>query len=115
MTDQEIFSTAILQLRKQGHRALSRFGGCQYRTDNGSMCAIGACIPPKRYNPNMEGDTITRRPDIMDAINNHNAPFLQDVQSWLHDDIHDIDDDYLAKMEANAVLLSVRYNLEIPA
>lgn len=59
MDKQEIFEKVATHLFTQGERAMG-IEVCQYRADNGRMCAVGCLIPDELYNPRMEeNDAIT--------------------------------------------------------
>lgn len=53
MTEQEIFDTVLVHLRKQGHAAADA-GKCRYRASNGDTCAAGCLIRDEEYMPEME-------------------------------------------------------------
>ena len=65
MTEQEIYDTIIIHLRKQGHKSLLdkpvvMFGRrlavtCAYRGKDGDKCAAGILIPDLDYTSKMEG------------------------------------------------------------
>lgn len=54
MNKQEIFTTVVSHLRRQGRKSLAN-NSCSYRGNDGAMCAIGCLIPDEEYNPAMEG------------------------------------------------------------
>lgn len=56
-TMQQEFDAVVAHLYKQGKRAAVN-GRCRYRSDDGTMCAVGCRIPNEMYDPNMEGDTV---------------------------------------------------------
>jgi len=56
MTRQEMFDTAAKHLLTQRTRSVSEDGNyCNYRGQQGRMCAIGPMIPDEKYSPEMEG------------------------------------------------------------
>jgi hypothetical protein len=66
MTLQEMFDTTIQFLHDQGGPSLAPpdDGGeprCAYRGDGGRRCSVGFWIPDDRYDPDMEGKTITAK------------------------------------------------------
>ena len=61
-TKQELFDFVIPKLREQGKQSLGASNDaeyCRYRGDDGSMCAIGLCIPEDKYSPDFEGVSIS--------------------------------------------------------
>jgi hypothetical protein len=46
-------------LLKQGRQAVDKNGACQYRSDNGCMCAVGVLIDPEKYVPDLEGVSLS--------------------------------------------------------
>lgn len=58
MTPQEVFDTVISHLRKQGCKAIGKFGSCKYRTEDNLRCPIGALIKDDEYSPLMEGHVL---------------------------------------------------------
>lgn len=48
MNEQEIFDKVVNHIRKQGHPAVEN-GTCAYRTEDGSMCAVGCLITDEVY------------------------------------------------------------------
>lgn len=63
MTPQEIFDRVAAHLLNQGRRSVrtDEFYGCAYRGRDGLRCAAGALIPDDEYNPDFEGEPVTRR------------------------------------------------------
>jgi hypothetical protein len=55
-TMQQEFDAVVAHLYAQGKRA-AVLGRCKYRSDEGTMCAVGCRIPNNMYNPAMEGAT----------------------------------------------------------
>lgn len=48
MNEQEIFDKVVNHMRKQGHPSIES-GTCAYRTEDGSMCAVGCLITDEVY------------------------------------------------------------------
>lgn len=106
MTEQEIFDTVLTHLREQGKASTNRSGGCRYRGEGGTTCAVGCLIPDELYDPLIEGlsvvgiieiDVPEYRQDqtqellpILARIKNHigaeHLPLLCELQ-----DAHDMD------------------------
>jgi hypothetical protein len=55
MTPQEIFNTVRTHLLTQGCHSRAGGGGCRYRGDEGTKCAIGCLIPDYMYDSGFEG------------------------------------------------------------
>ena len=55
MTRQEMFDTAAKHLLTQRTRSIGNDNYCNYRGQQGRMCAIGPMIPDEKYSPEMEG------------------------------------------------------------
>ena len=92
MTRQEIFTKVYKHLMKQGRKALSTHGGCQYRSPYGLKCAIGCLIPNGLYDPEWDnygtGVTIilTESKELTKLLGGRrNVNMLQSLQS-VHDD-----------------------------
>lgn len=90
MNKQEIFDKVIQHARTQNKTAINKQNECVYRTKNGLKCFIGCLIPDDKYEPFMEGITISSIL-ILDAIgipNNQrtkqNLSFLRQLQI-IHD------------------------------
>lgn len=61
MTKQEIYTTVVQHLRKQGEKSGETSPTCRYRLEkNGRVlqCAIGCLIPDEYYDPEMEDSKI---------------------------------------------------------
>ena len=52
---QNIFTSVVHHLQKQGVRSLDNGDACAYRGERGRKCAIGAIIPDRLYHEHMEG------------------------------------------------------------
>jgi len=55
---QELFSTVVNHLRKQGKPAQDDEGQCVYRNDEGCMCAVGVLIKEDVYSDEIEGNSL---------------------------------------------------------
>ncbi len=44
---------------KRNPRALTGYGVCKYRTDDGKKCAVGCLIPDEIYNEGLENQTLS--------------------------------------------------------
>jgi hypothetical protein len=55
MTRQEMFDTAAKHLLTQRTRSIGNDNYCNYRGQQGRMCAIGPMIPDEKYSPDLEG------------------------------------------------------------
>ena len=53
-------------LLKQGKQAATE-GKCQYRADDGCMCAVGVVIDPEHYDANFEGGSLSS-PEVRRAV-----------------------------------------------
>lgn len=97
ISKQETFNTVVAHLRRQGCRALSPVGACQYRTRDGKKCAVGCLIPDDIYIPEMEGKPLylsyiepnhaDNRPTVVcEIVRNlgHDVDLARDLQ-YVHD------------------------------
>jgi hypothetical protein len=83
--NQKTFNKVARHLLKQKKKAVSCFNDCLYRTDTGLRCGIGALIPNRLYNKNMESTNPigpTLKP-ILKSLG-HDPQFCQDLQ-FIHD------------------------------
>jgi len=62
MNNQQAFEKSARHILNQGERSIGEDGDCQYRGQNGNMCALGCLIPDRKYDPTFEGR------DIFDVI-----------------------------------------------
>ena len=60
MTQREVFDKVKNHLLVQGARAQDGVGACQYRDDEGLMCAVGCLISDEHYSTALEGHSIRR-------------------------------------------------------
>jgi hypothetical protein len=77
-------------LLKQGKQATSE-GKCQYRADDGCMCAVGVMIDPEYYDANFEGGSLSS-PDVRKAVAlslgideaqiDYNTPMHKMMRAW---------------------------------
>lgn len=94
MTPQEIFDTVATHLFTQGHRAFDdNLNRCAYKTQDGSMCAVG-CLIQDYYKPSMDRNAYGT--DIRSVY----SLFKSDLPDWigsnmkllvLLQDVHDVD------------------------
>ena len=87
MDKQKTFDVVARHLLKQGCRATTEEGMCQYRDEYGRKCAIGILIPEDRYSPSLEGRDVKswscKELEIINATL-EDVSFLQELQR-LHD------------------------------
>jgi hypothetical protein len=90
MNQQEIFDKVVTHLRKQGQPAKNEDGECQYRTEDGLMCAVGCLIPDNLYREQFEGylieDLFANNIAIQSFLGVENENLLAELQI-IHDDI----------------------------
>lgn len=88
MNAQQVFDWVIEFLADQGEKSLSGTGddeACQYRTERGLACAVGACIPDDLYIDNMENyDPEQLYSRYSDLEFGENVPLLFELQN-IHD------------------------------
>lgn len=85
MNKKEIFYKVAKHLMKQGRRAVSSSGLCQYLADDGTKCAVG-CLIPKKYNPkNLNGGVYGPVNEVLGKLGlKQHTEFLHELQV-LHD------------------------------
>ena len=97
MTPIEISEKIRDHLINQNAKALNEYGGCRYRGNNGSMCAVGCLITDEVYTPDLECATVSAD-RIIDALNKsgielkHNTPLMFMLRNWQQ--YHDADYGY---------------------
>jgi len=78
-------------LLKQGKQAVDSNGSCQYRSDNGCMCAVGVLIDPKLYDAGIEGVSLSSRSvatavakslGIDSTALDYDAPMFKVLRAW---------------------------------
>lgn len=96
---QKAFDTALAHMRKQGSMSQTCeflggiktiFGGCMYRGEYDTKCAIGALMPDEAYRQEFEGSPIEELPNLSKILPEHyqaGIEFLSDLQVRLHDQI----------------------------
>lgn len=87
MNNQQAFDKVRMHLMDQGVKATDSHGHCQYRGDNGTMCAIGCLIPNWRYRKKFDDFTfgIDRLQKLVPPISRLNSSLLNALQ-FIHDD-----------------------------
>jgi hypothetical protein len=92
----DIFNYVVDHLRKQGCRSLQalqegELGGCSYRGDGGTMCAIGTLMTDDEYDHTWEGVGVYHLiigeclPPALEKRLGPNCRMLMDLQQF-HDD-----------------------------
>ena len=75
-------------LLKQGKQAVNEEGNCQYRTEDGCMCAVGVMIDNEHYDANFEGGGLTGDVRIAVAASlgvedfSYNTPMYDVLRGW---------------------------------
>lgn len=67
VTAQDIFDMVAQHLLTQNKQAQDEVGDCQYRTDDGLMCAVGCLINEDEYSPQYEGCSCDHE-DVIEAV-----------------------------------------------
>lgn len=57
VSNQQVFDVVANHLISQGRKS-ELHGGCAYRGEDGTKCAIGCLIPDKLYDPEIEGKRV---------------------------------------------------------
>ena len=97
MTNQEVFDKVARHLLTQKVQSqVSDYGGggdgggCAYRGENGTSCAIGCLIPNELYKPEMEGKSVSglqrNSKELLELFRNTDSALLSALQD-IHDDI----------------------------
>lgn len=84
-------------LLKQGRQAADSNGACQYRAEDGCMCAVGVLIDPELYNEDLEGvnlsaldvrSVVAKSLGVDTSVINYGTPMYAMMRSWqrYHDD-----------------------------
>lgn len=91
-TDQEAFNFVLYTLSRQGKRSVdTRTETCQYRSEDGSKCAVGHMIPDDKYHKGLEYIGVQTH-SVRAALD----PVFVDVNKFLlfyMQDAHDTADD----------------------
>jgi hypothetical protein len=108
MNKQEIFDTVAKHLFKQGKRAWRDTKGCEYRSEDGSMCAVGCLIPDDLYHPSMEGYPVQDIAESVEFLGSENLELLAELQLT-----HDMVFHWKSELTMKAELASVAKKHEI--
>ena len=81
----EIFDYVVNHLRQQGFPALNWDGGCAYRGEDDTMCAVGCLIADDEYKPVFEKTTVEQL-ELPHRLREH-VDMLQMLQNF-HDFLH---------------------------
>ena len=88
-THQELFDFIARHIFTQGKRAVKVASAikeiCQYRTEDGLKCAVGAIIPDRYYNKGMEGQRVGQLKYELPEYFKNSTELLSALQE-LHDD-----------------------------
>lgn len=57
-TREEVFDYVESHLKKQGYRSMLATGGCAYRGEGDTMCAVGCLIADDEYTSSMENNSV---------------------------------------------------------
>jgi hypothetical protein len=96
MNKQEVFNKVRDHMLKQNARSTNVYNRCQYRGDNGLMCAAGCLILDEMYRPDMDagelelswGSVCNRYPKLRDSIStDSNVHSLISNLQGVHDNI----------------------------
>lgn len=83
-TIHEILEYVTYHLLKQNKKSVDFDGSCRYRSDDGSKCAVGACMSDREYNQKFEGVTITSSSFLTFGIEHSRRNLLMCLQR-IHD------------------------------
>lgn len=100
----EILSFIGINMLKQGCMSV-KYGGCKYRGDNGTKCAIGFLIPDEIYTPRLEGYTNAR-----DLIAKLCYSELKDVIYDLLDDLQTLHDSGIKSWREGLLDIALKYS-----
>ena len=72
-TKQQVFNKVAKHLLKQNERATNADGGCMYRGEAGTKCAVGCLIPDKKYTeeldyPEMGSSNLARSRAVQEVL-----------------------------------------------
>lgn len=111
MTKQEVFTTVVTHLRKQGCRSIDSAGVCKYRGNKGMACAVGCLISDAEYEPSMERENITA---VLRLYPNLHARLASSVELLIDlQHIHDACD--VVDWENHFRTVAKTYSLQVPA
>ncbi len=89
-TAQQVFDVVARHLLKQGARSMLEPDVCAYRSPDGLMCAVGACISDEEYSPSLDADAVhvevALDMGLLPAGLRPHQPLLNELQI-LHDSI----------------------------
>ena len=89
MKPQVIFNKVVRHLFKQNKKCVNEDGACVYRGPNNTKCAVGALIPNRLYNEEMETEGVAfvfrRNEEVAELIGRTNVDLLSSLQE-MHDD-----------------------------
>ena len=123
---QLIIDTIYPLLEEQGCSSMDPRGQyCQYRGVDNRKCAVGFLIPDENYSEEMDRSNLTAANEkIREAISTEygevdleqgDAIFLNDVQSYMHDSLPEGDrSKFLSELELNTREICERYGLNDP-
>lgn len=89
ITTQAIFDRVATHLLTQNAPALNADGGCVYRGMQGLQCAVGCLIPDDKYDPYIEGESVSDdavRSMLPFEVTEEQLELLTDLQ-MTHDDV----------------------------
>jgi hypothetical protein len=103
----DVFNYVVGHLRKQGCQSLQEGedGGCAYRGDGGTMCAVGCLITDDEYDPRWEGDGIYHlitgecSPPALKKRLEPNCKMLMDLQEFHDDHLEYVDGAFVGASE----------------
>ena len=120
MTPQEMFDTAYLKIIQQGQRSVKPTGGCAYRGQSNTKCAIGHMIPDnlaKAWDDRTDSSILQirdtkRHPIPVFLINNR--MLAADIQS-AHDNSADYDrGTFISEFKYRMAQVAKDHKLTIP-
>lgn len=68
MTTQEIFDKVARHLLTQNKQSVDQMGGCSYRGENNTKCAIGCLIDDEHYCESLEGRSMSENNNVKLAV-----------------------------------------------
>ena len=110
---QDVFDKVLNHMRVQGKLSLGVEDSCAYRGNNGLKCAIGALIPDKNYDKDIEGlhagNSMVYSKLPYPLENCKDNKFLENIQKNMHDHIDP--SNFKVNLEKNAEEFSKNYGL----
>lgn len=123
MTKQELFNRIVTHLRMQGKPAVDGGGACEYRTEDGAMCAVGVLIATDCYNKEFEGVLLCRSEAeadrrqglLLDALEHSGVPTDEETLNFLSDAqaVHDSWRENTPFPKARFAMLGERHELDL--